>query len=212
MRAYGGPVSEGPIQFAGGGGPEGRVANVSPNLSNAAEVALQGLASGTYSPMKVLTALSSQPLQNTVEMPGFGHIRFQIPKLSGPVGRAARGAIALAQAYLGTPYVWGGESPRGFDCSGLVQYIYGKQGVSIPRTSQEQWKTGQRVAKSQLRPGDVVFFVGSDGTRNAPGHEGIYIGHGKFIEAPHTGATVRISNLAGYPGYVGARRYARGRK
>lgn len=120
---------------------------------------------------------------------------------------ADKSAVSTIREYLGTPYVWGGESPKGFDCSGLLQYVWGKQGVQIPRTSQEQWNTGQTVGKSQLRPGDAVFFTGSDGTQSAPGHVGMYIGNGKFVEAPHTGSSVRISNLNGYPGYVGARRY-----
>jgi hypothetical protein len=103
--------------------------------------------------------------------------------------------------------VWGGESPKGFDCSGLLQYIYAKQGVSIPRTSSS---SGGPAAPSRSRssvPG-TPSSSRPDGSQDGPGHVGIYIGHGKFIEAPHTGATVRISNLAGYPGYVGARRYA----
>ena len=206
-EATGAVLSSGPTP-----GPQG-AANVPDALAQSAEEGLQMLASGQYSPSQLLTSLATQQLSNTVETPGGLHIRFQIPKITGPVGRAARGAIALAQAFLGTPYAWGGESPSGFDCSGLLQYIYAKQGVEIPRTSQQQFHAGTSVPKSRLRPGDAVFFVGSDGTKSDPGHVGIYIGHGKFIEAPHSGATVRISNLAGYPGYVGARRYAQaGRK
>ena len=191
-----------------------------PGITHAAEDILQHLAAGNYDPVKalpqVMKALSAQPLQHIVTNPATGQsVAFQVPKYTGPLGKAARGAVALAQAYLGTPYVWGGESPQGFDCSGLAQYVYAKLGISIPRTSQEQFQAGQSVPKSRLLPGDLVFFAGGDGTMTSPGHVGIYIGHGKFIEAPHTGAVVRISNLAGYPGYVGARRYthaSRGRK
>jgi len=117
-------------------------------------------------------------------------------------------AVSTVREYLGTPYVWGGASPKGFDCSGLLQYVWGKQGVQIPRTSQEQWQSGQAVNSSQLRPGDAVFFVGSDGTRNAPGHVGMYIGNGKYVEAPHTGDVVKIAKLADAKDFVGARRYA----
>jgi len=78
--------------------------------------------------------------------------------------------------------------------------------VRIPRTSQTQWNTGRRIGINQLRPGDAVFF---DMGPNGPGHVGMYIGGGRFIEAPHTGARVRISNLRGYPGYAGARRFSR---
>ena len=117
-------------------------------------------------------------------------------------------AIKLASHFIGTPYEWGGASPGGFDCSGLLQYTWGKLGVNIPRTTYDQWKVGQPVAPNALRPGDAVFFKGSDSQGGLPGHVGMYIGGGRFIEAPHTGSTVHISNLRGYPGYMGARRYA----
>ena len=117
-------------------------------------------------------------------------------------------AIKLASHFIGTPYEWGGASPGGFDCSGLLQYTWGKLGVNIPRTTYDQWKVGQPVAPNALRPGDAVFFKGSDSQGGLPGHVGMYIGGGRFIEAPHSGSTVHISNLRGYPGYMGARRYA----
>jgi cell wall-associated NlpC family hydrolase len=117
-------------------------------------------------------------------------------------------AIKLASHFIGTPYEWGGASPGGFDCSGLLQYTWGKLGVNIPRTTYDQWKVGQEVAPNALRPGDAVFFKGSDSKGGLPGHVGMYIGGGRFIEAPHSGSTVHISNLRGYPGYMGARRYA----
>ena len=96
-----------------------------------------------------------------------------------------------AEQYLGVPYVWGGESPSGFDCSGLVQYVYGKLGVHLPRTSYAQYNAGRHVGRSDLRPGDLVFF-------DALGHVGIYIGGGRFIHAPHTGTRVQIGTLAGW--------------
>ena len=203
----GAPMSPGGAQFAstatGGFGGAGG----GPNLDTAAEAILQDLARGSYNPSefasKAFDALSTTPISGNVQ-----GINFVMPK-GGKAAPAARGAIALAEHYLGTPYVWGGESPKGFDCSGLLQFIYGKQGIRIPRTSQQQYQAGRRVGRGQLRPGDAVFFVGSDGTRSAPGHEGIYIGGGRFIEAPHTGTTVRISNLRGMRDYVGARRFTR---
>jgi cell wall-associated NlpC family hydrolase len=121
---------------------------------------------------------------------------------SGVGSGKAQQVVALAQRYLGTPYRWGGSQPGGFDCSGLLQYVWGQRGVKIPRTSQQQFKTGVPINKGQLRPGDAVFFEGS-----APGHVGMYLGGGKFIESPHSGAVVRISNLAGRTDYVGARRF-----
>jgi len=112
--------------------------------------------------------------------------------------------VGIAMQYLGTPYVWGGESPSGFDCSGLVAYVYGKVGVSLPHSTYAQWAypNAVSVSRSQLEPGDLVFFYGL-------GHVGIYVGGGNFIHAPHTGSVVRIDSLngAGYSSaYVGAKR------
>ena len=117
---------------------------------------------------------------------------------SGSLGARA---VALARRELGVPYVWGGESPAGFDCSGLVAYVYGRLGVSLPRVAADQYRAGRHIARSLLRPGDLVFFHGL-------GHVGIYIGAGRFIHAPHTGDVVRISSLSGWydETYVGASR------
>ncbi|HEY7312120.1 MAG TPA: NlpC/P60 family protein [Gemmataceae bacterium] len=119
-------------------------------------------------------------------------------------------ALQLIREYLGTDYKWGGTTPAGFDCSGLLQFVWAKVGVSIPRTTFTQWRAGYAVPESQLQPGDAVFFVGSDGSRSNPGHVGMYIGDGQFIEAPgeHArGGKVRISSLASRSDYVGARRF-----
>lgn len=115
--------------------------------------------------------------------------------------------VSAAKKYLGVPYVWGGTSPDGFDCSGLAQYVFSQQGKTIPRTSQEQFKNGTAVDKGNLQPGDLVFFIGSDGTETDPGHVGIYIGDGQFIQAPKTGDVVKVSDLSSRSDYVGARRY-----
>jgi cell wall-associated NlpC family hydrolase len=100
------------------------------------------------------------------------------------------GVVSLALQYLGVPYVWAGASPTGFDCSGLVKYVYGQLGVSLPHNTVAQWNDPALVSvrRNQLQPGDLVFFNGLD-------HVGIYIGYGDFIDAPHTGAFVRIDSL-----------------
>ncbi len=117
------------------------------------------------------------------------------------VGAAAnstvRAAIAFAEAQLGKPYQWGGTGPDAFDCSGLVMEAYLAAGVSIPRTSQQQWLWGPQVPASQVEPGDLAFFAGSDGTVTSPGHVGLVIGGGLMIEAYATGFPIRIAPYAG---------------
>lgn len=111
--------------------------------------------------------------------------------------------VAIAMRYLGIPYRWGGASPsEGFDCSGLVLYVYAQVGISLPHNAAMQYGYGVPVAKEDLQPGDIVFF-------NNLGHNGIYIGGGQFIQAPKTGDVVKISSLSEpwyAAGYVGARR------
>lgn len=120
--------------------------------------------------------------------------------------------VDIAKKFLGTPYKWGGTSPDGFDCSGLVQYVYSQIGKSIPRTSQAQFMGGTDVSSDNLQPGDLVFFKGATGSLFAPGHVGLYIGNGQYIQAPKTGDVVKISNLSDRKDYAGARRYAKGTK
>ncbi len=109
-----------------------------------------------------------------------------------------------ARHLIGIRYVYGGSSPAsGFDCSGLVRYVYGHFGVRLAHSSFAQFTSGFGVGRRSLRPGDLVFFHGL-------GHVGIYIGNGRFIHAPHTGTRVRVERLAGwYSGdFDGARRLA----
>jgi NlpC/P60 family len=121
-------------------------------------------------------------------------------------------AVALAFQFLGVPYVWGGAAPTGFDCSGLTMYVYGQLGIKLGHYTGFQYYEGRRVSRDQLEPGDLLFFHAN--SIGVPQHEGMYIGNGSFIHAPHTGDVVRISSLfdTRYAlSYVGAvRPYAAG--
>lgn len=115
--------------------------------------------------------------------------------------------VGTALSYRGTPYVWGGTSPSGFDCSGLTQYVYARWGIAIPRTSEQQATIGTPVASlASAQPGDLLFFAGSDGTASSPGHVGIYVGNGEMIDAPYTGTTVQVQPLSSAGSIVAIRR------
>jgi cell wall-associated NlpC family hydrolase len=121
-------------------------------------------------------------------------------------GGSSLGASIVSNAlrYLGVPYVWGGASPRGFDCSGFVQYVYGTLGIHIPRTADVQWAAGRPIAGDPM-PGDLVFFQTYD---YGASHVGIYLGDGKFVNS--IGDNVHITSFAsGYfrSRYLGARRF-----
>ena len=118
-----------------------------------------------------------------------------IPTGSPGAGHALAASIALR--YLGVPYVWGGASPSGFDCSGLVMYVYAQLGISLPHYTVAQWNASYPI--SSPAPGDLVFFDGL-------GHVGIYIGGGRFVNAPHSGSVVRIDSMSGFGSFDGARR------
>lgn len=102
-------------------------------------------------------------------------------------------ALDFAKRFLGTPYVWGGTSPSGFDCSGLVQYVWKKYGLQLPRVSQQQAGAGTEVHDlNKLESMDLVLM---HNTPNGPGHVAFWLGNGMILEAPHTGAQVRIRKL-----------------
>ncbi|MGD9697249.1 MAG: NlpC/P60 family protein [Thermoleophilia bacterium] len=119
------------------------------------------------------------------------------PALPSGSGNAAAASAAMSQ--LGVPYVWGGASPSGFDCSGLASWAYAQIGKSVPHYTGAIWAAFPKVPSDQLQVGDLVFF-------NGLSHMGIYIGGGSFVHAPHTGDFVKVSSLSGYysSSYVGA--------
>jgi peptidoglycan DL-endopeptidase CwlO len=114
-----------------------------------------------------------------------------------PSGAGNAGAVSAALSQLGTPYVWGGAAPGGFDCSGLVSWAYAQIGKSVPHYTGAIWSAFPQVSSSDLQPGDLVFFNGGE-------HVGMYIGGGQFVHAPHTGDVVRVATLSTRGDYVGA--------
>jgi peptidoglycan DL-endopeptidase CwlO len=123
-----------------------------------------------------------------------GCVGAQLAAMTTPNATVAA-AIKYAQEQFGKPYLFGGTGPDAFDCSGLVLMAYRAAGVNIPRTSQEQWQWGPKVAPGAVSPGDLVFFAGSDGTPTSPGHVGLVIGKNTMIEAYATGFPVRVSTF-----------------
>jgi cell wall-associated NlpC family hydrolase len=152
-------------------------------------------------------------LQPILFLPRPGHPDFVAsgPARAIPGARAGLGpqAVALAKTMLGHPYVWGGTEPGGFDCSGLMYWIWLKHfGFQIPRVANDQSKVGAPVQRNDLQPGDLVFFADSSGYVT---HVGMYIGNNMFLHAANPGAGVRIDSLSmGYfaQTYAGARRYS----
>ncbi len=126
----------------------------------------------------------------------------------GTVGQVAPGetpteaaAVEDVVQLLGIPYVWGGESLSGFDCSGLVQYVYREVGVSLPRVAQDQYDAGPAVPPgTEVEPGDLVFF--GNGVNDVE-HVGMYVGDGLMVDAPHTGTVVQFDRIDGFMPIVG---------
>ena len=129
-------------------------------------------------------------------------VHFVLPHPPPPSPTLAERAVALARTQLGVPYVYGGASPDGFDCSGLVMWVYGRLGITLPHNAAALFSVGRPVSLEHLRPGDLVFFPGL-------GHVGIYVGDGRMIHAPQTGEYVEIEALDERDGgLAGARRIA----
>ena len=122
-------------------------------------------------------------------------IRKSAPKYTPSRGSAVisnNAIVAYASNFLGTPYLWGGTSPSGFDCSGYTQYVYAHFGISVGRTTFDQIKDGVQISRDNLQAGDLVFF----GTFENPHHMGIYVGDNNYIHAPHTGDVIKVSPMS----------------
>jgi len=184
------------VGYLGGGTPTLNGAPF-PTGSSAAEMSQIALLLSTHQSAGLPGALTSVPTPNTI----------------GSIAGGATGAdvVNTALHFEGTPYVWGGSTPRGFDCSGFVQYVYTQLGITMPRTSQVQATAGTPVASlSNAQSGDLIFFAGSDGTASAPGHVGIYVGNGEMIDAPYTGTSVQVHSVSSAGAIVAIRRVLAG--
>lgn len=165
---------------------------VKPATSSEKPVSLQSKSDEAHASKTAEPAKNKQPVQDAEES-------------QKNVSRSSRSVIVDHVLSLrGVPYVFGGSSRSGFDCSGLTQYVYRNSGISLPRTASDQFRVGSSVDRSKLQSGDLVFF-----TTYAPGasHVGIYIGGGRFVSASNDGVSVSSLN-SGYFGsrYIGARR------
>lgn len=133
---------------------------------------------------------------------GRAHASSGIPQRAVKHARVLREehrVVSVALHQLGVPYAWGGASRRGFDCSGLVRYVYAHIGISLPHYTYSQFHYGVGVARRHLKPGDLLFF-------NGLGHVALYIGHGLLVHAPHAGTRVSIARLSSLGDWAGARR------
>jgi len=115
----------------------------------------------------------------------------------GPANPQQGAVVGFALAQLGKPYVYGATGPDSFDCSGLMLRAWQAAGVTIPRTSQAQSRSGAPVAGiAEMQPGDLIFIPGSDGTASDPGHVGMYIGDGQLVNASEPGVPIRVDTVA----------------
>ncbi len=116
----------------------------------------------------------------------------EMPNRSDAVSSKGQAVVELAKKYLGIPYVYGGSSPSGFDCSGFVYFLYKQMGVTLNRVANDQMRNGTWIPKDKLQPGDIVGFANSSGYVN---HVGIYAGNGMMIHSPQTGDVVKYESI-----------------
>jgi cell wall-associated NlpC family hydrolase len=171
------------VQSSTAGAPSGTQVLVgTPSVSSRSAARRAQVSAGSFDPLAVLGLPSDGAGTELVPPPSL---------TSDSIGERA---VAIAERFLGVPYVWGGASPvPGFDCSGLAMYVYGRLGVNLTHYTGAQFFEGMQVPRSELAPGDLVFFDAN--VTLGPQHEGIYVGDGRFIHAPHTGDVVKISSL-----------------
>jgi cell wall-associated NlpC family hydrolase len=155
----------------------------------------------------MFTSIWGEPVNGTsveqIQVPGAPLNPRQADRTSD-VGGVAGKITRLAQSFVGTPYVWGGTSPSGFDCSGFVQYVYRKVGINLPRVSYQQANAGQRVGIGKLQAGDLVAWDNST-RNNGADHIAIYLGGGLIAEAPRPGVPLRVRKLGNNEGAWGVR-------
>ena len=186
------------------------VLNVRASASEDAEI-IASVPAGTYlkvnwmEPGWVNVAYNGDGLMGYVSDEFFAVYEGEIPEISFTGGPAA---VEIAKQFLGVPYVYGGTSPSGFDCSGLMQYVYKQLGYNINRVASAQMSNGIAVSRENLAPGDIIGFYSSSGGGYI-GHVGMYVGDGMMIHAPRTGDVVKYTSIDGsYYGsrFAGARR------
>lgn len=157
-----------------------------------------------------LPVVRATPAYVVVELIGGQHAAARRADVTLHAAGASWGAtraaiVAEASRFLGLPYLWAGTSGFGFDCSGFVYSVYRHYGITLARDADQQAVGGTPVASTDLAPGDLVFFRGS--STGQVSHVGLYVGDGNMIDAPHTGAGIRIEPVSSFPYYAGARRY-----
>ncbi len=161
----------------------------------ALQARLEKMTRGLKSEIKHMQA--QEALRARLALAGFSGI---VPRVD-PNSPGHPEIVAIAQRYLGVPYVWGGASPGGFDCSGLVMYCYAQIGIGMSHGATDQQRASLPVPLGQLRPGDLVFF----GNAGFSHHVAIFVGGTTIIEAPHTGAVVCYGSYAGRDAWIGGR-------
>jgi len=164
---------------------------------------LSGIAARFHTSVSAILSTNAALSANDLQVGAVIHLPDSAAAVAASLGQRI---ASVALRYLGVPYVWGGASPAGFDCSGLVQYVFGQVGISIPRDATDQYYAGRPVPAGDLQPGDVVFFD----TLGGISHDGIYIGNGQFVDAPTSGRNVEIDNLSlpyWQETYIGARSF-----